>query len=160
MKRRLLSIGLPLLLAVVLVALLATSAWFWLDGRGDDGQGSASTKARTAAVAFFSLDHADASANIDRLLKMSTGRFKTDYAKQRSTLEKQVQSKQLTVTAKVPANGTALEFYSPSRAHVLVAVDTDTATSNGRSEKGSYRIRVVLSKVDSAWLVSGLEQVG
>ena len=145
---------------MVLVALLATSAWFWLDDRGDDGRGSASTKARTAAVTFFSLDHDDASANIDRLLRMSTGRFKSDYAKQRTTLEKQVQSKQLSVTARVPSNGTAMEFFSPTRSQVLVAVDTTTATANGRSEKGSYRIRVVLSKVDSTWLVSGLEQVG
>ena len=160
MKSRLLSVALPLVLAVVLVALLATSAWFWLDDRGDDGRGSASTAARTAAVTFFSLDHDHASANIDRLLAMSTGRFKTDYAKQRSALEKQVQSKQLTVTARVPENGTALEYLSPTRSQVLVAVDTTTALTNGRGEKGSYRIRVVLSKVDSKWLVSDLEQVG
>ena len=161
MKTRLLHTGLPLLLGVVLVALLATSAWFWRDDlRGDDGRGSASTRARTAAVTFFSLDHDDASANIDRLLKMSTGRFKSDYKAQRGALEKQVQSKQLTVTADVSKNGTALEFLSPTRSQVLVAVDTTTALANGRSEKGSYRIRVVLSKVDSTWLVSGLEQVG
>lgn len=160
MKIRLLPVGLPLLLAVVLLALLATSAWFWFDDRGDDGRGSASTTARTAAVTFFSLDHDHASANIDRLLAMSTGGFKSDYAKQRTALEKQVQSKQLTVTARVPDNGTALEFLSPTRSQVLVAVDTTTALANGRSEKGSYRIRVVLAKVDSSWRVSGLEQVG
>ena len=110
MKTRLL---LPWLLAVVLVALLATSTWFWLDGRGDDGRGSASTTARTAAVTFFSLDHDHASANVDRLLAMSTGAFKSDYAKQRAALTKQVQDKQLTVTARVPQNGIALEFFAP-----------------------------------------------
>lgn len=160
LRGRLLPVGVPLVLAVVLVALLATSAWFWLDDRGDEGRGSASTAARTAAVTFFSLDHADASANIDRLLAMSTGRFKSDYRAQRATLEKQVESKQLTVTARVSQNGTALEFFTPTRSQVLVAVDTTTALANGRSEKGSYRIRVVLSRVDSKWLVSGLEQVG
>ena len=106
MKTRILSLS----LAVVLVALLAASAWFWFGDRRDDGGGSASTTARTAAVTFFSLDHDDASASIDRLLAMSTGRFKTDYAKQRTTIEKQVQAKQLTVTARVPEHGTALEF--------------------------------------------------
>ncbi len=160
MKRRLLHVGVPLLLTVLLVSLLATSFWFWLDDRGDDGRGSASTVARTAAVTFFSLDHKDATDNIDRLLAMSTGRFKSDYTAQRGALEKQVQSKQLTVTADVSKNGTAMEFLTPTRSQVLVAVDTTTALANGRSEKGSYRIRVVLSKVDSKWLVSGLEQVG
>jgi Mce-associated membrane protein len=160
MTKRLLPWGIPLVLTVVLVALLATSAWFWFDDRGDDGRGSASTTARIAAVTFFSLDHDHPSASIDRLLAMSTGGFKSDYAKQRTTLEKQVQSKQLTVTARVPDNGTALEYLSPTRSQVLVAVDTTTALTNGRDEKGSYRIRVVLSKVDSKWLVSDLEQVG
>ena len=47
-----------------------------------------------------------------------------------------MQSKQLTVTAKVPQNGTALEFLSPTRAQVLVAVDTTTALRQRTQREG------------------------
>jgi Mce-associated membrane protein len=155
-----LPIGVPLLLVVVLVALLSTSAWFWSNGRSDEGQPAAVTAGRTAAVTFFSLDHDHPGANIEKLLRSSTGSFRSEYAAQRSRLEKEVQSKQLAVTAKVADNGTAVEFFSARRAQVLVAVDTTTTLPGGRSEKASYRTRVVLSRVGERWLVAGLEQVG
>lgn len=158
---RVLALGLPLLLATVLCGLLATTAWFWYDGRrGDDGRAAAATAGRTAALLFFSLDHHDVGANVDRLLGRSTGSFKKEYAAQRARLEQQVQAKQLSVKATVPDNGTALEFLSPRRAQVLVAVDTTTTLAGGRSEKSAFRTRVVLSLVGDRWLVSGLEQVG
>lgn len=153
--------ALPGVLAVVLAALLATSAWLVLDQRGDDDhRGAATTAARRAGVTFFSLDHEDAATQIDQLLAMSTGAFRSDYRAQRAALVEQVESKRLTVTGRVPEHGTALEFLSSSRAQVLVAVDTTTALTNGRDQKSAYRIRVVLSRVDAKWLVSGLEQVG
>lgn len=157
---RVLAVGLPLLLATVLVGLLATSAWFWFDGRRDDGRAAAVTAGRSAAVLFFSLDHNHVSADVDRLLARSTGSFKREYAAQRSVLEQQVEAKQLTVKATVPTKGTALEFLSPQRAQVLVAVDTTTTLAGGRSERSAYRTRVVLSHVGDRWLVAGLEQVG
>lgn len=160
-RARMLAVGPPLLLATVLVGLLATSAWFWYDARrGDDGKAAALTAGRSAAVLFFSLDQNHVRANVDQLLARSTGSFKKEYAAQRGRLESQVRAKQLTVTASVANNGTALEFLSPVRAQVLVAVDTTTRIPGGHSEKSAYRTRVVLSRVGDRWLVSGLEQVG
>lgn len=154
-------VGLPLLLVVVLLALLATSGWFWIESRQrGPGRGAAATTARTAAITFFSLDYRHPRANIDQLLAMTAGQFRSEYAAQRAKLQQQVVAKKLTVRASVPADGTATEFFSSRRAQVLVAVDTTTSLPNGHSEKSAYRTRVVLTRHGERWLVSGLEQVG
>lgn len=151
----------PVLLGTVLAGLLVTSGWFWYEGRGsDDGRAAAVTAGRSAALLFFSLDHTHVHADVNRLLAGSTGSFRKEYAAQRSDLEKQVEAKRLTVHATAPTHGTALEFLSPRRAQVLVAVNTTTTLDGGHSERSAYRTRVVLSHVGGRWLVAGLEQVG
>ncbi len=160
-RSRLLATVLPVVLGALLVGLLSTSAWFWWEGRrSDERQSAAVVAGRTAALLFFGLDHHHVGANVSRLLARSTGSFKQEYAAQRSRLEQQVEAKQLTVKATVPARGTALEFLSPERAQVLVAVDTTTSVAGGKSEESAYRTRVVLARVGDRWLVAGLEQVG
>ena len=157
----LLPVGLPVLLAIALIVLLVVAARFWYERRhGDDGVAAALTAGRTAALTLFDLDHAHVRGNVERMLDQSTGSFRSEYARQRARLETQVTSKQLTVSPTVPENGVAVEFFSPRRAQVLVAVNTTTTLPGGRSEKASYRTRVVLSRVGDRWLVAGLEQVG
>lgn len=155
MTRRLLTGGLLL----ALVALLATSAHLWRDRRAADDPAGAVTAARLAASAFFTLDHRDVEADLDRMLELTTGEFRTSYAEQRDALAAGVEEKGLVVTAEVPESGVAVEFFDGSTAEVLVAVDT-TTEAGGASEEQRYRTRVSLTRVDDAWLVSGVEQVG
>lgn len=158
-----LPVGLPMLLAIALLTLLGTSARLWYDGRDpatSATSAAASTIGRTAATTFFTLDSSDVNAGIDRLLEMSTGQFRTEYAALRDRLVEQVEKKGLAVTATVPDRGTALEFLDDRRAQVLVAIDTTTTLGDGGTELDNYRVRVVLARVDDTWLVSGMEQVG
>lgn len=152
--------ALPWLLALVLVALLVTAGWLAYDARERDRSAAAASVGREAATTFFTLDPADVDSSIDRLLDLSTGQFRSDYAEQRDALIEQVRSKGISVTATVPEQGLALEHLTRTRSQVLVAVDTTTSLPDGSAETDNYRVRVLLSLVDDRWLVSGLEQVG
>jgi Mce-associated membrane protein len=145
---------LPLLLVVVLVALLAASLVLWLGQRRSLDQGAA-VAARQEALNFFGLDYRHADQDLDAVLSLATGDFKSEYAAKRDQLAKSLADKKVVMTAEVPSDGTALEFETDSAATVLVAVDVTTNAVTNR-----YRARIDLTKVDGTWLVSGVDQVG
>lgn len=146
------------LLAVALVALLATSTWLWWSERTDIDHGAAVT-ARQQAINFFSLDHRHIDDDLDRVLALSTGEFKQQYAQQRERVKDGVTKQKLIVSATVPDGATAVEYQHDDAAKVLVAVD---ATTKGKteSETNRYRVRVALRRVEDRWLVSEINQVG
>ncbi|CAB4734705.1 MAG: hypothetical protein F2667_14750 [Actinobacteria bacterium] len=160
MKRLLASWLLPAVLVVVLAALVATSARLWSE-RGDDGlDAGAVAVARQAATNFFSLDHRHIDDDVQRMLDLATGDFADSYDEQSAALRTAVVDKQLVVTASLPEGGTATEYLGGDTAQVLVAVDVRTRARGGAVEDTRYRTRVVLTRVDDGWLVSGFEQVG
>lgn len=141
-------------LIVVLMALLAASAVLWFGQRSSLDEGATAT-ARQETLNFFGLDYLHADKDLDAVIALATGSFKSEFAAQRDVLKASLVAKKVEMTADLPENGTAVEFESDSEAQVLVAVDV---TTNGVTNR--YRARVELDKVDGEWLVSGMEQVG
>lgn len=150
----------PATLAVMLAALVATSAWLWWDNRRDIDH-AATVVARQQTINFFSLDHRHVDADLDRVMALATGRFKQQYAEQRDRVEQGVSEQKLVVTATVPDNGAALEYQYGDRAQVLVAVDATTKQPQAEttSKTNRYRVRLTLRHVDGQWLVSEINQV-
>ena len=148
----------PGLLVVVLVGLLATSAWLWQDRRESVDNGALAV-AKQEAKNFFSLDHRHAEEDVDRVLSLATEPFKSQYAAKRDEVVAGVQDKKLVVTALLPDDGTAIEYFTEDRAQVLVSADV-TTEQRGDEETQRHRTRIKLEKVDGRWLVSGIETVG
>lgn len=150
----------PAALAVVLAALVATSAWLWWDKRPDVDH-SVTAAAGQQAVNFFSLDHRHIEADLDRVLALATGEFKQQYAQQRDRIAEGVRHRKVTVTAAVPDNGVALEYQRGDDAQVLVAIDATTKQAKAKKSKTNrYRVRLTMRRVDSEWLVSEINQAG
>ena len=153
-----------LALAALAVVVLVAGVLAFVLTRGDDhdnGQAALMVAARTGAVDFFSLDYRHADDDVDRVLALATGKFKTQYAAQRKQIVDGVVKKKLVVTAAIPEDGAALEFLSARKAQVLVAVDvTTSATTGSAATPDRYRTRVELTRVGDKWLISGLNQVG
>jgi len=148
------------ILAVALVVVLALGGWLWWQDRETDQAPAVLSQARVAAEAFFTLDWTDVDHDIDRMLALSTGSFRSSYRSQRTSLAQGVEAKKVTISSTVPDSGTALEYLSGHDAQVLVAVNATTRLASGGTESTSYRTRVRLTLVGKRWLVSGLEQVG
>lgn len=149
----------PAVLATVLAGLLATSAWLWWGDRAELDQ-SATAVARQQVVNFFSLDHRHVDADLDRVLALSTGRFRQQYSDQRKRVAKGVRNQKLSVTAVVPDNGAALEYQHGNRAQVLVGVDVTSKKPGAESKTNRYRVRLELQRIDSQWLVAKINQAG
>jgi len=149
----------PMLLAVLVAVLLGASAVIHA-GQGREVDPGMLVAARTQAKNFFSLDYRHADADVDRVLALSTGSFKKEYASRRKEVVAGVTGKKLVVTAVVPEDGAAVELVDGDRGQVLVAVDVSTGTTSGATTENRYRTRILLRKVDGHWLVSGLNQVG
>lgn len=148
----------PGLLFVVLVGLLATSAWLRQDRRESLDNGALAV-AKQEATNFFSLDHRHAEDDVDRVLSLATDPFKSQYAAKRDEVVAGVTSKKLVVTATLPEDGTAVEYFTETKAQVLVSVDATTRQEKGE-ETQRHRTRIKLEKIDGRWLVSGIETVG
>jgi Mce-associated membrane protein len=150
---------LPSVLAAALIGLLATSAVLWLDQRRGLDEGAV-TVARQQAVNFFSLDYRHADHDLDRVLGLATGDFKSEYAAHKGALAESLAAKKIVISATVPGKGTATEYLHGDHAQVLVAVDVTTKQARGPARNNRYRTRVELTRVDGHWLVSGMDQVG
>jgi hypothetical protein len=91
----------PVLLAMVLIGLLVTSAVVWSHRREAIDPGVL-VVSRDETVNFFSLDHRHPDADVDRVLELSTGTFKKQYAAERNAIVSGIRRKKLIVTAVVP----------------------------------------------------------
>ena len=135
-------------------------------GRGNKGVDPGMlVAARQEATNFFSLDYRHANADVSRVLALATGTFKRQYAARSAEVVSGVTSKQLVVTATIPTDGAAVEFFDKTHGQVLVGVDVTTTTGTTGANAGTnavdrYRARILLTKVGDHWLVSGLDQVG
>lgn len=146
-------------LVALVIALLGVTTSGCSRGH-DDPSAGVLVAAKLEAKYFFSLDYRHADADVDHVLALATGKFKTDYAARRKEVVDGVVKKKLVVTATVLQDGAALEYLQGNHGQVLVAVDVTTTTSNGASTVNRYRARVFLTRVKDRWLVSDLNQVG
>jgi len=160
----------PALLTLVLVALLATSAVLWVQRDDtvdrDDSVGAPASAslgmvvaARQGAVAFFSLDYRHAQEDVDAVIALATGEFKTEYTAQSAEVVAAVTKNKLITTGAVPADGVAVEYAHRNQGQVLVAVDFTKAQGSGDPVVERARARITLEKVDGIWLVANIRKV-
>jgi Mce-associated membrane protein len=149
------------LVGLLVLAGVGIGTYAFLHRGSEDPDAAILVAARQGATDFFSLDYRHAGADVDRVLALATGSFKKQYAAQRTQIVDGVTSKKLVVTAVIPADGAGIEYRDPAHAQVLVAVDVTTAASASTgSSVQRYRARVLLTRVQGQWLISGLNQVG
>lgn len=115
--------------------------------------------ARTEALAFLTVDHADMDPLIDAVLAGATGDFEEQYGSQREKLTSEAIRTEATSTGEVVALGVG--HVDDASAHVLVAANS-TVTNTSTGSKGQvrfYRLRLVLVREGDRWLTSNLEFV-
>lgn len=147
----------PAALALVLAVLLASSAVVWRESLPADSS-EASAVAREEAENFFTLHHETIEDDVDKVLALAVGDFKSEYAARRAAIVKHVRARKLEVTATIPENGVAVEYLTDSEARVLVAVDVRSRSEDGVQDQ-RFRCRLTLKEIEGSWLVAELEQV-
>lgn len=169
---------LPTVLALLLVALIATSVVLLVDRRdplssepavrpADLGSATESdspalqavARARLAARAYFTLDHTSVQADMDRLRSLGTPEFVEEYDRTATAVARRVNAQDLKISATLPGNGVATEYLTEDAAQVLVSLDVTTRRGAQRIT-GAYRTRVVLQRVDEQWFIEALDEVG
>lgn len=161
----------PAVLTLVLVALLATSAVLWVQRddtvERDDSVGSPASAslgmvvaAQQGAVGFFSLDYRHVQEDVDAVIALATGAFKTEYTEQSAEVVTSVTEKKLVTAATVPPDGVAVEYAHGDEGQVLVAVDVTKTQGTAEPVVQRTRARITLERVDGVWLVSNIQEVG
>lgn len=149
---------LPAALVVLVLGLLTTSTVLWLQ-RGASVQDGMLVAARQEATSFFNLDYRHPEKDVEAVLALATGKFRTEYAASKDDVVAQVKAKKLVAVASIPRDGVAVELADEDRGQVLVVVDV-TRTIGTTSDTLRNRTRILLERVDGRWLVSGVNQVG
>ncbi|MCW2784325.1 MAG: hypothetical protein JWP74_842 [Marmoricola sp.] len=140
----------------------ARSAASAVESRND----AVTSAARMAAIAFLDIDYRGMDARVDRMLALSTGAFRQQYAAKRAVLVA------ATVEGQAVSSGTirsiGIENVTGTRATVSVAADSvvnnlaiEQAKKNGQAadDKRYYRFKIDLDRVSGRWLVSDLQFV-
>jgi len=162
---------LPTVLVAVLLALLVTSAVLWV-GRDDsvdrdDAVGSPASAslgmvvaAKQGAISFFSLDYRHVQDDVDRVIALATGDFKSQYSEQSEDVVADVTEQKLVTVAAVPDDGVAVEYAHGDEGQVLVAIDVTKTQGTAEPVVQRNRARITVARVDGVWLVSNIQEVG
>lgn len=161
----------PAVLGLVLVALLVTSAVLWVsrddsverdDSVGAPGAASLGmvVAAKQGAVGFFSLDHRHVQEDVDAVIALATGDFKSEYTRESAGVVADVTKQKLVTVAEVPPDGVAVEYALDDEGQVLVAVDVTKTQGTAEPVVLRNRARITLTRVDGVWLISNIQEVG
>jgi len=114
--------------------------------------------ASRGVTALLSIDHGKADADVKRVLDLSVGAFRDDFASRSEDFIKTArESKAVTVGSVTAA---ALEATYPGNAVVLVAASSQVTNSNGaRNDPRPWRMSVTMSLDENQWKMSNVEFV-
>jgi len=114
--------------------------------------------ASRGVMALLSIDHGKADADVKRVLDLSVGAFRDDFASRSEDFIKTArESKAVTVGSVTAA---ALEATYPGNAVVLVAASSQVTNSNGaRNDPRPWRMSVTMSLDENQWKMSNVEFV-
>lgn len=114
--------------------------------------------ARTAVIALLSIDHAQARADVQRVLDVTAGAFRDDFARTADDFVSTAQRYQTVTKGEVKA--AALETATADSAVVLVAaVSQVTNASGAREDPRPFRMSVTVTRDGDRFKMSGLEFV-
>ena len=172
-----LGLVLPVVLAVLLVGVVATSVVLLRDRRdpqpvvevlrpadlGAAGSrstpaGEAVSRAELAVTTYFTLGYRRIDPDMDRMRALGTPGFVESYDEETSALVTRVVARRIVLSATLPRNGAATEYLTADLAQVVVAVDVITRRAGTRNST-AYRIRVTLERSGDTWLVAAIDEV-
>ncbi len=114
--------------------------------------------ARASVTALLSIDHSHARADVQRVLELSTGTFRDDFAKTADDFVTTAESQQVVTVAKIKA--AALESADADGGVVLVAVDNEVSNSAGaKQDRRPFRMSVTVASDNGQYKMSSLEFV-
>ena len=114
--------------------------------------------ASNGVVALLSIDHGRAEADVQRILDLSIGAFRDDFASRAGDFIKAAQEEKAVTRGSVTA--AALETATGDNAVVLVAAQSEvTNTSGARDDPRPWRMSVTVSRDEDQWKMSNVEFV-
>jgi Mce-associated membrane protein len=148
------------LLVVAAVALAATSLVRTSDaGAREDRREAVLAAARQAAVNFTTLDYRALDRDLGRVLRGSTGDFRTEFEAGTDDLSALVTQNEAVSEGEVLEAGIVTDDADSAR--VLVVADaTVTNAAEPEPQKKHYRMQLDLVRQGERWLVSDLQFVG
>lgn len=114
--------------------------------------------ARTGVTALFSIDHTRAKDDVARVLAVTTGDFRADFARSADDFVATAEKSRAVTKGSVKAS--ALESAEPDSGVVLLAVTSEVTNANGAKEDPRpFRMSVTVSRDGDAFKMSNLEFV-
>ena len=150
----------PLAVALALVALLTGWAgWSDVHARSDEATRAQMVAAgRAGVLALTTIDHTQADRDVQRILDLSTGAFRDDFAGRADSLKAAARAAQSTSVGTIREAG--LESVDGDSAQVLVALTVMTS-NRGAPERQpkSWRTRVTVTRTGDGFKVASVEFV-
>lgn len=148
------------ILGALVVVLAATVLWEIIETMNANATTTASqnaqTSARTAAQAILSYDYQNLNAEMTKAEALTTGSFRQQYESDAPRLLSLAKQAKGVVQANVWQAG--IVSSSPNQVTVLLFVDqTTTQASNQTPQLSQNRVKMVMQKSGSNWLVSQLQ---
>lgn len=114
--------------------------------------------ARASVTALLSIDHTRARADVQRVIELSTGSFREDFAKTADDFVKTAEDNDVITKGTIKA--AALESSEADRGVVLMAVNSEVSNSNGAKEDPRpFRMSVTMARDGAVFKMSSLEFV-
>lgn len=114
--------------------------------------------ARASVTALLSINHTQARADVQRVLELSTGTFRDDFARTADDFVQTAESQKVVTVAKIKA--AALESVDGDGGVVLVAVDNEVSNSAGaKQDPRPFRMSVTVASEGGQFKMSSLEFV-
>jgi len=109
-------------------------------------------------VALLSIDYSRAQADVQRVLDLSIGAFRDDFASRAADFVKTAQDSKAVTKGSVTAS--ALESATADSAVVLLAASSQVTNVNGaRGDPRPWRMSVTMSRDEDKWKMSNVEFV-
>lgn len=147
------ALGLALVCLVTVIALILTRP-----AVDDELRDSALVAARTYTTSLTTYDHRTLDEDVERVRRVATGEFATEYDATIEQLRQQLVTTQAVSTGTVV--GAGIESVDPDSATVLVAVNQTIVSAEApepRSE--TNRLRMVLVRQDGSWRVGQVQRL-
>lgn len=114
--------------------------------------------ASNGIVALLSIDHGRAEADVQRILDLSIGAFRDDFASRAGDFIKAAEKEKAVTRGTVTA--AALETDRGDNAVVLVAAQSEVTNASGaRADPRPWRMSVTVSRDEDQWKMSNVEFV-
>lgn len=114
--------------------------------------------ARAGVSALLTIDHTRARADVQRVLDLSTGTFREDFAKTADDFVATAESQKVVTVARIKA--TALESVDDDGGVVLVAVNSEVTNAAGaKQDARPFRMSVTVARDGGQFKMSSLEFV-